>query len=100
MTRQIARDIENKVVNVIQDTMKRELAIAQHVMEPAEVAMLLSRIATGTLSTAAATIAGMVDEDARPKLYDMTIESIAGLVRAGKDHAMGEIAKRYSEARS
>jgi exonuclease I len=96
VTSQISKDIERKVLQTVQDTMKRELAIAQHVMEPAEIGILLMQIAKGAVTTAAATIAGMTAD--RETMFDTMVDMLVEQVRREKPNAMAEIAKMYGNA--
>lgn len=94
MTREIARDIERKVVETVQDTMKRELGIAQHVLDSAEMALLLMTIAKGTAMTAAATIAGMAND--REATFDAMIDALVEQIRREKPTAMRQIEEKYA----
>lgn len=89
--RDISRDIQRRVGEVVE----RQMNIARHVLEPAELAIVLIQLAVSVNLTTAATIASLADE---PKgaaaAFDMMLSSIATFSKSDRERALAAITDR------
>ena len=99
MRSEIARDIERKVIGVMEDTLRREMEIAKLVLEPAEIGLLMMSIAKGALTSAAGTIAGMAEGEKREQMFNYTIDQVVSVSREYWPAAEKAIAKLYAGKR-
>ncbi|MDQ2736994.1 MAG: hypothetical protein M3Y55_18840 [Pseudomonadota bacterium] len=83
--------MERKVVTVLKETFRRELAVAQQVLEPPEVLMIMLIVSQGTMASTAATIAGMAAPEDRQRVYNQALDHIVVLARGSWPEAERDI---------
>ncbi|APR53333.1 hypothetical protein CA223_05305 [Sphingomonas koreensis] len=93
LSEKIAADFGRKMARQMQAQLQREVALVQSLLEPADLIMMLSKLAAG-ISNAAIMVGLQVrKEEADPDaLYELLLESIHRLTAIGKPEILELIA--------
>lgn len=95
---QIAHDLGQKMQIEIGATLERNIAIAQHVLKPADLSIMLVEAAIGMILTTAATIAASTEDQAGAgEMFDVTIDMMAAVAKGDRTRALAAAAGRRAE---
>lgn len=90
-----AQDLGRETQRRIGEVLERQVRIAQHVLEPADLIIMIMGVAVSTCLTAAATCAATIDDGAGvEEFFDFTLASIERLARGDRERSLAEIRKK------
>lgn len=93
MSAQMVRDLGRKTTDQIEALLQREIAIAQHVLSPADIAVMSLKIASSVSISLILVIVQMADDqEARDKLFDISLEQLRGIDSSAKARALEMLA--------
>lgn len=88
MSAQIVRDLGRKTTDQIEALLQREIAIAQKVLSPADLALMSLKIASSVSISLILVIVQMAqDQEGRDQLFDMSLKQLHELDSGAKARA-------------
>ncbi|MGI4732910.1 MAG: hypothetical protein ACRYFW_14350 [Janthinobacterium lividum] len=93
---EIERDLSRNLQEQVGAVIERHIKVAQVVLGPAELGLMLIQVAVSVTLTAAATTAASCDESKLGDVFDMAIASINALAAGDRDRSLSKIRTRLA----
>lgn len=95
-------DLSQHLQKAIGEVVARQIGIAQHVLEPVDLTLMLMQASVSLCLTTAATASASLGEDADQEavgdFFDFTLKSIADLARTDRERSIGKVMAKRAAA--
>jgi hypothetical protein len=92
---QIAHDLGKKLQHELGQTLERNLGVAQVLLEPAELSLMMIEAAVSFLLSTASSVAASSKDESREKMFDLTIAAVTNMAGGDRARALAAIAAKF-----